>query len=581
MFRFEKVLIIMGLVALTAQPLSADQKWVATFPGAGDLEEKQLFKIRTEGPMGRDPTIKIQEEGTAFAITENMLVTARHVTRNAEDFANLAAGGKIHIPDRLVSYDYARDKVAIIVGTPLRVASVTPAATPTIDATRLNLGISHVTPFKLSVCDIVEDQEYYLLKFRDGNMNIPRIVPIVADVEAYTDHGEARQFTHNSAGLDTPKPGDSGAPILDRNGHVVGLLTAIKDAEKVLYVTLTRSFIELVPGTVDVECADRVHKHQVDTLQTSLLSQIEHSKAERADLRRTFDAQAQAMEQAFNTRTTEMQTAIDTLIEENKRLTDQISRATTAANATIRVLKKIDAEGLLSELEPKVYQAIIDDLKSQRPVIPQVEQMFKDLGLETWTFTMRPTVGGGEFLTVTADYDRNISRPRYAEAVWFCIRPLMKARTLEEQDELDDDQSIVSQKYFRATDKLPQGKDHMRCSRAQHPQDPTADRNAQGFNDNLHPFKSGSYRFQFDGTVPVDEMAPEFTGLYYGIMYIDNGTQERDITHRFIFDVNPAGDAAAPKCYVWDNDDGRGDTFATFVQSSEEEREVIQQCTDT
>ena len=201
----KSTLLAAWLAICLGQPLWADDKWVTGFPGGLDLQLNQLYKIATEGPSAISQAPKIQEKGTAFAITPTMLITARHVTRNAQEFANLVAGGKIFIPDRVVTYDFARDMTTNVTAGPFNVASVTPTATPTIDAARLNLGHEQTVPFTLRVCPVEEGEQYYLLKFRDGKVHVPRIVPIFADVEAYTDHGEARQFVHNAQNQIIPR----------------------------------------------------------------------------------------------------------------------------------------------------------------------------------------------------------------------------------------------------------------------------------------------------------------------------------------------------------------------------------------
>lgn len=306
--------------------------------------------------------------GQRFAIAPKVVITAGHVTRDGLQFDNKANDDKIHIPDRDVELSFAVGKQRGDAIDKTIDVIVTPSPLVNTDAASLTLFTGSVNPLPLSVCEIERGQTYCLLKFSQSGASKKKNVPVAVTVKPSDDVaarlGNLVRFEHTIVAQDNeakPIGGDSGSPILDAQGHVVGLLTAIQGA-RYLWVTPTLSFLDLVPPAVKqtVRCKDKVEVTNVVLTETnmalsvgegtvgSLTGGVSENKGMIGSVRTEFDALAAdyaektAFLEAEIARLTTMDTALATkalsLEEKDDLLAGSIDETSMRSTAVLAAM---------------------------------------------------------------------------------------------------------------------------------------------------------------------------------------------------------------------------------------------------
>jgi len=553
---------ISTFLAIAFLPCTAfAQDWLANAPGGKDLELLQIFRVETEGPRARLPGTQgdpgfISEVGTAFAISEDTLITAKHVPHEAREFRNTSQSSVVWIPDRIIEVSYAEEKLADPDVDETQRVTITPSPLPTIDASRINLNQIRARPFPLSACPIERGGEYFLIKMRGGDLGLPIVVPIEADINEHSGAGDLRLFTHrlNPGSRDMPRPGDSGSPILDKDGRVIGLLTAILPDSPDLYVTLTRNWLDLVPPGVDVACDLSVEQGDLRQLEASLLSH--------------FEAEIRPMQSKL-AELTEKVGILEAADEDIKAQLRDLNRAltTTQSNifATVRaMLNRIDDEEITNEQFEKIVS-----LLREAELLPKVTQLVDELSEETWSFdyaTFDADIGAH---IVQMTYDRNISADPFASRMDFCFKPMFPPREGVDIDDLPASQDHTSRRYYNAVDLNPAAK--MTSCQSKLHQDVG---------------RGGTYKFTLPINRTLYEQFPDWNGMVYVSIYdpqvqVDD-SDAPEITHRMVMVLDAENPTEPLDCYYFGfKEDLRiGDNIASFARTTPDERRNIETCSN-
>ena len=535
------------------------QEWLSNPPGGTDLELRQLFRVETDGPrtrpVGGGDGGFISEIGTAFAISETALMTAKHVPHEAREFKNTSQSSVVWIPDRTVEVSFAEEKRADPDVDETQRVTITPSPFPTIDASRINLTEEQATPFPLSACDIERGGSYFLVKMRGRNLGIPVVVPITADTDEHSGAGDLRVFTYGGgiAPKDRPEAGDSGSPILDEEGRVVGLLSAILSDEQELYVTLTRDWLDLVPSNVDVACDTSVTKDDLAELQTLLTAyvdeQFEPLQAEVEAL------QGQAMALA------ETDVALD------KRLgtvEDQLAAVARRTTATVQAMTdRFDGE----EFQDQVFREVFEKLRNAE-VLPTIDRMTRELSLERWNFSFRSYESGTDSHILNVNYDRDLSSTPFADRLDLCFKPMLPPKPGVDPLDVSATEDPTHRNYYRFADRDPLGS--MRCQ----------------LKDHQRAGLGGNYRFALQLNLAGHQDIPDWNGMIYAVVFdrtkLTEGTQSPEILHRMVLVGNPEKPSDLLDCYYFgfkqDSRGGVGSDLATFATTLEDERGGVEGC---
>ena len=395
-----------------------------------------------------------------------------------------------------------------------------PAAVPITDAARLTLVEHEVVPFRLSMCDIAPGAAFHLLKFRQNaaagakDLSVPVMVSVTADLDPTQRLGELRRFKHKTTDPEErPIPGDSGSPILDGEGRVVGLLTAIKD-DNLLYVTPTSSFVELIPEEQrnTIACYNAVTQDQIATLENrikDLEARLTTAEETYADLVTKVDSNENLI------KSTIMQMLIDA---KNRR---EISEE-----------ELLEALSKVADLDP-----VIPVMNTVRR---SVENMARDLSELDWGFWLVP----GQTPTFNVKYERGISGPLFAETLFLCYRPLVDFKPSSEprQHKQLNYKSIY---FYMGSEEGVITRDFMTdCAQARRQPQVT---------------KSATYSFNIRPPVFSEADYPMLDfGAWDGSFYAYTVYKDRDpqtgeviekILHRFVLEVPPSGNIQETLCY--------------------------------
>lgn len=634
--------LLVSALAFATPALSQDS-W--SLAGGIELKLKQLFEIETSGLKAANTSEVINELGTGFAIAPNLVITAGHVTRNRMHFKNIVRNDKIHIPDRDIVLTYAegtgrRDDTRDIIDT-----VVTPSPVSNTDAALIELIASgDVAPLPLSICAIQPAQEYFLLKFsqdRGGakDSNLPVAVPISSTGDVADRLGNLWRFEHNifsRSSTSLPMEGDSGAPIVDQTGHVVGLLTAV-EGDNSIWVTPTLAFFDLVPPSVrrTVKCNDNVEvvtlqlndtNKQLDILAenlrvaTDVVAELERKLAQQSDLIASLTAshEAHVAEMAQTVQDLRSKDAelekISSDIEGDLNRSKQRSAAVLAAmvmsskeHGTVTKENLQDAITYLQEADPEVTQQLVEralqHMAAAKPVIPavqrmddQVIRMTKDLGEPDWyfwhSFAVQQTPNQ-PYLNVV--YRRELTLPVISNKIKVCLRPMLEFSANAKRRSRLGYVNYADFDFYAASEETVTTDSELltHCSRD------------VATNPRLDEAKTASYLLQLDLDREIEENAdPNLTppdrdiadrvewvyGYIVDEQEIERDRPEQAVLHRLVFSVRYGnGDIPEISCYYFpektdESDENRRvsntlDTLAKFGKSLAETRRNLEEKT--
>lgn len=228
---------------------------------AKSYAKKVFFHIDLTGKGSNDEPILRQ--GKAFAISKDTLLTARHVVGNRNEFYNQGIDGGVYLPKRTAEI-YWMNKYSA--GSPTfstKNLFIRSSGTDTVDVSRLkvpNMDMTDVQEFKIDGCGIDPEQVYsVLVTYEKPEIFTSIKKPILIDLTPVdynpTKFGELYVFSTDDPERPIEK-GDSGSPVINSEGHVVGILTGyynIKGNQKIL-VTLVDSFLPLIPPNIPIKC---------------------------------------------------------------------------------------------------------------------------------------------------------------------------------------------------------------------------------------------------------------------------------------------------------------------------------------
>lgn len=606
-------LCLATFIGLCAGTSWAQDQWITGLPETIDLAPLQLFSIKTSGPPAEDGSDPIREFGTGFAIAPKVIITAKHVTRQADEFENKSGNDKIKIPLRKVVLSYTETEKRTAKIETNEDVWVTPSPLTTTDASRIDLDTLTATPFDLSVCAIQPGQQYYLLKFMQGedgtsakNIKLPTAVPITAHTDVASRLGNLRRFEVTiplgADNLRKPIGGDSGSPILDGQGRVIGLLTALQGSY--LWVTPTQAFFDLVPVDVKsrVACNSEVTFANLNATQTDLTAQIDSLDSRYIGLKERIDtefasisdqladhiariaeleAQVAALEKAdriLADTDTKLLEADSKLQEADTQLGSNLKGSTTVLTAMLMEAAEIPSESKTGQL----IESLMQQMAAVDPVIPTVAQMKEDLGEPKWGFSINHNLQGAPGPLLNIRYERGISLPLVAEEIVLCLRPMYdfldgvraaRHATLDytnfafyaESEYLDGTGQLLTE--CAKGGGLPQGVTKSAEYKMPINTDPQA--STVGFevlDTSQPPDRFFGYVFDKDNEYPP------------GIA--ENDKDPLPILHRFIFEVDRSAAKPRVSCYYFPEQDlsKAHEAVRLFLQATEQSEKDARRC---
>lgn len=509
-------LVLSGLLAATAAT-AALAEWSVILSDDKKLEPLQLFEIYVEGDRAKlpwDPDKRlppIKEFGTGFAVAPGIIITARHVTHNALEFVSHV--DKIQVPKRTVTIRYPETEANDAEIRPFQELWITPAPVPVTDAARLTLVGKAVAPLPLSVCGITPNTGYQLLKFaQDGNgkakdLHVPVLVPVNSDADETKRLGELRRFDHEITNPEKrPTQGDSGAPILNEKGKVVGLLSAVQ-GDNFLYVTPTSSFVDLIPpaSRKNIDCYDAISREEIKALETRIDT---------------------------------LESTLATLTNAHEKLAAQVAANASMSQWAMSLL--VDPEGRRALTEEQV-SAAIEKFERIEPVIPAVKKITTGLSDLDWGYRLIP-LSNAQNLNV--QYRTLISTEFYAEELTLCYRPMVDFKSNVDpmnHKKLD----FRNLRYYQwSDDELVTDEYMTKCPRT------TPIR--QGRKTVIYRFPIPNPAFPEDKYEMLD--FEDWAGRYYAFTYgttrnPETGAEEKKIHHRFFLKLSPTGNLKENECY--------------------------------
>jgi hypothetical protein len=625
---------------------SAQESWIKGLPDGVniDLQPKQLFFLFTSGtpkpkfdannkPVRQKP---IKEYGTGFAIADKVLITAKHVTRSASDFLNQSSDEKVKIPKRKVEFSFPVDSSRNAdIEDPNSDVWVTPSPVVTTDAARVDLDTETVTPFPLSVCPIEEGEDYFLLKFRQSgegnakNLNVPIVVPLKADVDVTARLGNLRRFevktVYSEDNLDRPIGGDSGSPILDASGQVIGLLSAIQ-GDSYLWVTPTLAFYDLVPPKARhlADCNSEVTFDDLNKARDGLAGELTVLETRLADATAQFDQQMAAASALLATQATRIETlqsklstlesntraleAADVgLLETDEKLGAGLQDTDLLATSVMTIMlleadkRGLPREAIIEAIKVAARQNTTDDLMTslgdedpevvkkieeiinqlsvrleEDPVSSTVDEILAEMSKPTWEFWITPNVQGLDQPVFNIAYEREISRPLVTREMVFCMRPMFELNEDSNRSELAHLDPTRYSFYSKSNEVLVSSGEWLtNCVLSKQLPQST---------------KSARYQFELDvepffnpddhKDLNTDEQARRFYGYAIDYRVVRGKKSGEKILHRVILELPEDADSQDLTCYYFPQLEGNDplDDLATFASVTDADEKETYKC---
>ncbi|THH34717.1 serine protease [Aliishimia ponticola] len=587
------------VLALSAGTASA-QQWDIKGPQGFDLETRQLFSIFTSGQARNENALPIKEFGTGFAVAPRVLITAKHVTREDRVFENIATDDRVIIPGRNVELTYAEKETLRAAIMPFVDVAVTQSPQTNTDAARLDLHTDefNTAPLPLSICKLETGQDYYLLKFQQGvdqqgkvlaskDKRSPRAVALEFDSGVTARRGNLRRFKLKSAMSEDdpakPVPGDSGGPVIDSDGNVVGLLTALQ-GDVFLWVTPTESFLDLVPAKIRAQarCSPDVEGslgYMVGTdkrLDTDLINlrarvkrDVEAMGARLSTIESNLIAELEATRNRLALADKNLAEAHARLAAQNKRL-DSLIKETSSLSR--RVLDELAFRSSRESMDHDELQSMMDKLRNSAPVVPVMLQMREDLGDAVWRFSVTPGGGGAGIPSLNILFSRRISLPPDHPELIFCMRPMLElAEGVRRKDHREDDFRSIY--YFIESESTFFTGGLTTCK-------------PSGVDDALRARKQASYSFSLEFNQRVDdslyphlEFGDPVGRYYYGYVFEPDAIEAAEadsfgvapMLHRFLFRVG-SQDLSDVDCYYFPQEDinAASEAVKAFITDADE-----------
>ena len=414
-----RIAAVMILLGASSVPVAA-QDWPEF------LQTKQLFRVIVKGKDADGITLQ-PVKGTAWAVAPGVLITADHVTGKAQIYQNASSSDKLFIPRRTVTIRFSAEKWDDgSVPKEYLNGIVTTSPFESIDAARIGFAELKANPFRLSACDIRKDAVYKVLKFNDGNVFQP--IPVEIRLRAYgrSKLGDAGSVAVMGGLKGAIVEGDSGSPVIDPDGRVIGLVSAINAdsgnaVQDEVHVTLVKSFLDLIPLQIgeaellDIPCSERVRLKRVDQLEAEL--------AEAQGSLKTLKTQKQALSdrlQELETRHVLMMRQVNTLLWNQVRLAEEAERAAIRSQPAEQDgdMAPEDQNAFLWEMNKAAFATE----PNREPLRPTVKKISSELGSPNWKLTGAITSSG---VNIDLAYHRTLSGPPYAVDMRFCLTPII------------------------------------------------------------------------------------------------------------------------------------------------------------
>ncbi|WP_298965686.1 serine protease [uncultured Roseibium sp.] len=593
------------IVVLGTHSALAD-KWVTSLPGELDLKPRQLFRVTVEGKASRNGVPKITETGTGFAIAPGVVITAKHVTRTSTDFHNLASSlsdsAKIHLPARETLLEYPEDHNISATIKDNSNGIVTESPFPGIDAARIDVLQFDAVPLPLSACEIEPGATYYLLKNRQldnslaKNLRVPVAVKLTAGESALDRMGALRVLVHDVPNNDKLRParGDSGAPIVDEQGRVVGFISAIRGKVDVL-MTPTRQFFDLIPDEIksEVSCntqvtfanfgvsdpSDPESKAQLLNLVDTLFSQTKQIEVLRKQNKILMDQVADLIK---STRKLEVSDGIlakaqqeleSKDIKQDKDITALDNRG--AQMVTAIALERANRDQITTEHVQTALEAILEG----EPVVPAVKQMRDELGEPRWGFVVNTKDMNGPRFTVS--YERSMTLPVVTSLMGFCLRPMLDLKPNHEGNRLLNPVNYGSESFYN------ESADRAFKSGQYFARDIKFTTECKDTEFRLPRARSADYAFAIGGLLKPDmshyddeifEIPSEGPKLFFGYTFDAKKLAENEHVeheHRFVFEVKSTSQGTSISCYYFPHDKNRTqdsvNAIVAFLENFENE----------